>query len=268
MIVTNNDFTGSNGETVEAVITVESADNVGSMDLTFGYDPQILFFEDVLKGSLTEDSIVEFNPNDGFIRILINDVNGFSGSGSILRILFMVNGTSGESCDLVLMDMEANDASSYVDKLIESVPGVFHVEDSVPRSITCEVSPSKVTVDESVLLSGEIIPALDGVGITLTLTNPNGAKSEVITSSDENGVYSGTYSPDIEGNWNVEASWTDSLTTITSSSKGITVEPNLSGGIPGYTAGSVIVGLVLSAILKTRQASSARIKNIHHHFML
>ena len=51
---------------------------------------------------------------------------------------------------------------------------------------------------------------MEGVGVKLSLTDPNGVITEVSTSTDETGAYSGEYTPGIEGSWNVIASWTDS----------------------------------------------------------
>jgi hypothetical protein len=246
MIVSVNDFIGRSGGTVEAVIEVESADNIGSMDLSLEYDPQILVIVDVLQGFLTRDSIVEYSPDDGFVRILINDVDGFSGSGSILSVQFTVTGTNGDSCELVLMDVEANDASSFVDKIIESVSGFFQVEEVVLGLISCSVSPTSVHVEEEVVFSGSITPVLEDVEIIISLTDPNDGVHEFSTRTDASGSYSSEYSPKVEGDWTATASWKDSVNTVSSSSTGFTVEATQSGGIPGYSLESIILGVMIS----------------------
>lgn len=85
--------------TVQIPVTLNNADNIGSMDLVLTYDSSVLRATEVRKGSLTEDSILESNIVDGTIRIGFIDMAGVSGSGSFVNVIFEVIGTETASVE-------------------------------------------------------------------------------------------------------------------------------------------------------------------------
>ena len=247
MSITVVDFTGNSGDTVEAVIMVDPAENIGSLDLSLGYDPQILFFVDVLHGFLTEESIVEYNHDDGLIHLIIIDADGFSGSGPLLKVHFKVIGTPGDSSDLVLTDVEANDATTYVDKIIELSNGVFTIENKVPKSISCTLSSNVISLGDSVHISGQASHLTEGDKVTIVLTDPNRSQLEILASVGQDGAFSKDFTPGIEGIWNLVV--LNETENVSSSELEFTVEGEQSGGIPGYGLVSVIIGLASGTCL-------------------
>ena len=72
-------------------------------------------------------------------------------------------------------------------------------------SITCSVSPSTVTVNSPVTISGSLTPAIDTT-ITLTFTSPGGSTTTV-TVNVQAGSYSYSFTPTVPGTWTVKAEW-------------------------------------------------------------
>jgi len=207
MEVSIGDYTGRQGETVDVPIKVSEAENVGSMDITLEFDPSVLALEDVKRGTLTQKSIVEYNAKPGLVKILINDLEGFTGSGSVAVVKFKVVGAAGSLSGLNLKSVEANDADTFVDKLLNVESGSFRVKaERAASSLSCTVSPLKLKVGETVTVSGLLTPGREAA-ITLTFTKPDGSKIEETITSKPDGSYSYTYSPDVEGSWRVKASW-------------------------------------------------------------
>ncbi|AKB85589.1 cohesin domain-containing protein [Methanococcoides methylutens] len=86
--------------TVQIPVTLNNADNVGSMDLVLTYDSSVLRATEVRKGSLTEDSIVQSNIVDGTVRIGFIDMAGVSGSGSFVNVIFEIIDTDTSSATI------------------------------------------------------------------------------------------------------------------------------------------------------------------------
>ncbi|NOY11659.1 MAG: hypothetical protein GXO67_06200 [Archaeoglobi archaeon] len=82
----------THGDTVQIPVEIRSADKVGSMDIALAYPSQVLQFIDVIPGSLTQNSLLEHNVEDGRIRVGIVETNGISGDGSLFYMRFRVTG--------------------------------------------------------------------------------------------------------------------------------------------------------------------------------
>jgi hypothetical protein len=223
------------------------------MDIVIEYDSEILIVNDVTKGSLTTDSVIDYTLENGEIKVIINDIEGFSGEGTILSMFFEVSGQAGDNCTINILELEANDASSYVDKLLQVVPGQFIVVENVQGTITCLTSLTDVNIDETLVLSGSISPKSKHE-VILSLMDPNGGLHEVITITDEAGSYSIDYSPMVEGDWEVVASWEYESENIQSSSIGFSVREQTSqnGGIPSFPLMSIIAALTLYYLLSRK----------------
>jgi len=74
-------------------------------------------------------------------------------------------------------------------------------------SISCSVSPSKVTKGDSIAVSGSISPAVSGRSVTLTYERPDGSTFTRTVTSGSDGGYSDSYQPTETGSWSVDASW-------------------------------------------------------------
>jgi Ca-activated chloride channel family protein len=72
--------------------------------------------------------------------------------------------------------------------------------------LSCSVSPSDVSLGESITVSGAISPAISNATVTLTYVKPDGS-TVMRTSSTNLGDYHEVYLPDMLGLWRVSASW-------------------------------------------------------------
>ncbi len=82
----------THGDIVQIPVEIKNADKVGSLDITLSYPSGILQFMDILPGSLTQNSLMEHNVEDGKIRVGIVEANGINGDGSLFYMKFKVIG--------------------------------------------------------------------------------------------------------------------------------------------------------------------------------
>jgi len=109
------------GKSIDVPINITRASNTGSMDITLTYDPSVLDVTNVVKGTLTGDSMVQyFIKTQGTLNIGIIDAEGFSGNGSVVIVRFKVIGSIGDTSPLNLSGVTAVD----VDTLIDAGPSV------------------------------------------------------------------------------------------------------------------------------------------------
>jgi endonuclease YncB( thermonuclease family)/5-hydroxyisourate hydrolase-like protein (transthyretin family) len=73
------------------------------------------------------------------------------------------------------------------------------------KQVSCAISPSRITKNESIAISGTISPPEDSQTVALQYTMPDGTliERDVVTLTD--GSYSDSYSPLIIGSWTVNA---------------------------------------------------------------
>ena len=102
-------------------------ETVGNMDLTLYYDPEILEATEVIKGSLTTDTLFDYNINGGTARISLADNEGFSGDGSVAYVRFNVIGIEGSISPLDIESVLTNRAADYGQVNIPTSNGVFRV---------------------------------------------------------------------------------------------------------------------------------------------
>ncbi|MDD5095012.1 MAG: cohesin domain-containing protein [Dehalococcoidia bacterium] len=100
--------------------------STGNIDLTLAYDPSVLTAKEVLKGSLTANSIFDYVISSGTIRVSLADSQGFSGDGSVAYVRFTVIGAEGSSSKLEIAQATAN-ASDYNSMALATHDGLFQV---------------------------------------------------------------------------------------------------------------------------------------------
>ncbi|WP_445475414.1 LamG-like jellyroll fold domain-containing protein [Methanococcoides methylutens] len=115
------------GSSVQIPLTLYGVrDNIGNMDMTLRYDSSVLVATEVVKGSLTSDSLFDYNIIDGTIKISFADKDGFSGDGSVAHVRFNVVGAEGSSTALDIVSLSANRAD-MTPVNIPAKDGVFKV---------------------------------------------------------------------------------------------------------------------------------------------
>jgi len=82
----------------------------------------------------------------------------------------------------------------------------FQQPERAPSAISIDVSPTSIKKGESVTVSGAITPA-HIADVTLIYTRPDTSVDTRIVASSSDGTYSDTYTPDVIGNWSIQASW-------------------------------------------------------------
>ena len=86
-------------------------------------------------------------------------------------------------------------------KLRGRVLGKVPVE-AVKPTINLKLSAEKVSVGDTVTLSGTIQPFKGDTDIIIKITNPSGTKTKTLKTS--NGAFSYTFTADVKGTWNIE----------------------------------------------------------------
>lgn len=103
-------------------------------------------------------------------------------------------------------------------------------------------------------VSGEIVPRVSGVEVSLTYTKPDSTKVTSQISTSAAGTFSDIIKPDILGSWSVEVSWAGEgdYEGATSQSVSFTVIEESSGGVPGYPVWSIRLALLFVSIIISR----------------
>jgi hypothetical protein len=253
MTVSIKDYSAPEGETVDIYIDVKDTETVGSMDITIEFDPMILNLEEVLKGDLTDDGIVEHNVKDGVMKIIVNVLEGFSGSGTVASLRFMVTGTPGSSCELTLTNVEANHAETFVDIILSTEDGSLLVKPpKMESSISCSAAPRELKVGETVEVTGALEPVKEGITVTIKFNRPDGTESSKITATQSDGTYELLYSPESEGDWTVSSSWEGDTSHSGAVSQSVSFsveEESGDGGIPGFPYESILLGLLVGIVI-------------------
>ena len=107
-----NNASAKYGDTIQITINVSNAKDIGSMDISLQYDPDILSLKHVEKGNLTQNSVMQWNIRGDKVLIGLIDGNGINGNGSIATLTSDVCGYPGSTSDLVL-DATATNVSDF-----------------------------------------------------------------------------------------------------------------------------------------------------------
>lgn len=111
--VTVADVSGPHGEDVEIPVEVRGAAGVGAMHLELTYDASVLSVREVQAGDLVGGGLVVGNTaTAGQVTISIAHANGFSGDGTVARIIAHVRGDDGATSPLNLRNITANHAQT------------------------------------------------------------------------------------------------------------------------------------------------------------
>ena len=129
-------------------ITVKGVEEpIGNMDLILGYSSSILEPIEIVKGSLTSESLFDYNIVGESILISLADNAGITSDGSIAYILCNVVGNEGSSCSLVIEEIAANSANDYEPLSLLTRDGIFLVTDSQESIGDCNGDGKLTAVD-------------------------------------------------------------------------------------------------------------------------
>ena len=103
---------GASGAKVEVPINVRGAQQLGTLQIELTYDPAILDAPTVEKGSLPQEITLGHNlVSPGRLRMVMNTSarESISGDGTLMKVVFLAKGQSGQQCDLRLEQAQAWD---------------------------------------------------------------------------------------------------------------------------------------------------------------
>lgn len=119
---------GNADSNVQIPINLKSSVGVGSIDVEVSYDAKILQLESVDKGSLTGNSLMDYNSKmPGSVIIALADSEGVKGEGSIAILKFKTMGKEGERSAITIKSVKATEAATFIDVRIDTKDGSFSV---------------------------------------------------------------------------------------------------------------------------------------------
>lgn len=122
------DVSGATGSNVEIPINLKSNVGIGSIDVVVSYDGTILQLESVDKGSLSGNSMIDYNTkSSGSVAIAMADSAGLKGDGSVALLKFKVLGKEGDTSIVKIESSSANEAATLVDVRLVTTAGNFSV---------------------------------------------------------------------------------------------------------------------------------------------
>ena len=113
---------------VSVPILATRANNVGSLEFVLVYDPAKLELEQVERGLLSGDALIDSSsPSPGRLWTGIIDIKGIDGSGPVVVVKFKIRDNVGGTMPFTLENVAAFDANTLVDIVTGTTPGKFTV---------------------------------------------------------------------------------------------------------------------------------------------
>ena len=120
---------------ISVPILATRANNVGSLEFVLVYDPAKLELEQVERGLLSGDALIDsITPSPGRLWTGIIDINGIDGSGPVAVVRFKIRDNVGGTMPFTLENVAAFDANTLVDIVTGTTPGKFTVSGMTPLS--------------------------------------------------------------------------------------------------------------------------------------
>jgi predicted amidohydrolase len=171
------------------------------------------------------------------------------------------------------VDGESRDAG--INPIAVTMDGPYeataHYVERAPSSIPpLTLSLNKIEKGETITVSGVVMPAHEGVPVTLTYKRPDGSTLNRTVISSSGGKFSDTYEPDAAGTWNVTASWLGDADDYGATSTAVSFavktrawwetlsRPEMLQVILGLVAIVLAVAFVGTVWVRTRRSARAR----------
>jgi outer membrane protein assembly factor BamB len=179
------------------------------------------------------------------------------------RNIFIFNAITGEKLDrFILPSASWSSPTPYGGRLYIGdndwnlyCLGEYNTANS---QIALQTDKSTLKLGESLTVSGQLSPAISNAVITLTFSRPDGSQDSITVTAKTDGALSYTYTPNMEGDWVVTASY-QSDTVVTSPALAFKVTSATSTfTLPDYFYAlilvivAVVVLIVAFAFLKLR----------------
>jgi len=146
-VISIGNYSADFSEQVVLTVNMTGAANIGSIQYSLTYDPQILtLISPPERGSLLPNSMITYNyATPGRITVGIIDNNGINGDGSLMTIRVNTTGAPEEKTPLTLDVTEVKNASDFSDVPCTVTSGSFVVGGSL-ENITVTLSAPATTV--------------------------------------------------------------------------------------------------------------------------
>jgi len=146
-VISIGNYSGNFSEQVVLAVNMSGAANIGSIQYSLTYDPQILTLtSQPERGSLLPNSMITYNyATPGRITVGIVDNDGINGAGSLTTIRVNTTGSPKEKTALTLDVTEVKNASDFSDVPCMVTSGSFVVGGSL-ENITVTLSAPTTTV--------------------------------------------------------------------------------------------------------------------------
>ena len=120
---------------ISVPILATRANNVGSLEFVLVYDSDKLELEQVERGLLSGDALIDFStPSPGKLWTGIIDIRGIDGSGPVAVARFKIRDNVSGNMPFTLENVAAFDANTLVDIVTGTTPGSFTVSGVTPLS--------------------------------------------------------------------------------------------------------------------------------------
>ena len=105
-------------------IDARNASNLGSLELTLTYDPNVIKAVSVEKGSLAPNASLEYSVDKpGKIWLGMVDAGGINGSGTLATVNLDVTGSGDASSALNFEKVAANRSTNLMEIITQNTPG-------------------------------------------------------------------------------------------------------------------------------------------------
>lgn len=121
------DYLGK-GEVLVPVL-LDNAEGVRNLEFTVAYDPDILTAQSVVQDEVARLAVMQYDIlKTGEVTVLVRDVMGISGSGSIVIIRFKTNEVVVEPSALKIVSLTAVDVRTMMERPVEGTDGWVNTE--------------------------------------------------------------------------------------------------------------------------------------------
>lgn len=181
-----NDISAHLNEIVNISINIYNAKDIGSMDISLRYDPNVLLLKEVEKGDLMQGSVIQWNVEGDKVLIGLIDGNGINGNGSLVILTFDVGCPGSSVLDIEAAAYNVFDFSSI---RLTTKDGVFTVKNGTKPTATPPQSGSsasgRVTATGK---RGELEPMIISIGDIYAYPNSIKVPINVQNASDVGSV--------------------------------------------------------------------------------
>ena len=164
--------------------------------------------------------------------------NAASPATSVLKLITTTEAKVGTHALLIVGTSNGNVHSASVTLTINPIT----------TRLTISLSSSSAKQEDTITVTGTVVPKIVGAVVTLTYTKPDGAILTRAVRTDQDGSFSDSLSPEDVGTWQVSASWQGDATHAGAKSEAVMLQVSELSFVERYGVllGAVVV-IALSA---------------------